>query len=111
MSISFFRIVMTISVQSDATFIIPQTYGFEYVIIVQYESAANIADIKQKHPMLKADSPSGMIDRLRRKVSSWSIMPAATGPTEDILSKDRYKSLRSRIFFLICTLAGIPIVV
>jgi len=52
-----------------------------------------------------------MIDRLRRKGTSWSAIPALTGPAEGPLPKDRYKGLRTRIFLLIGTLAGIPLVV
>ncbi len=54
-----------------------------------------------------------MIDRLRRKVANWSKNPGMTGLGSCSLSKekDRYRSLRTRIFVLIGSLAGIPLVV
>ena len=61
--------------------------------------------------MLKAGIRGGMLDRLRRKVASWSTMPALTGPAEGPRSKDRYTSLKTRIFLLIGSLVCIPIVI
>ncbi len=61
--------------------------------------------------MLKAGIRGGMLDRLRRKVASWSTMPAMTGPAEGQRSKDRYTSLKTRIFLLIGSLVCIPIVI
>jgi two-component system NtrC family sensor kinase len=61
--------------------------------------------------MLKAGIRGGMLDRLRRKVASWSTMPALTGPAESPRSKDRYTSLKTRIFLLIGSLVCIPIVI